>query len=88
MTRLEILQAAASAVGGKRNDDYGKPENNFGAIAELWSVYLGKKVNAVDVAMLMTLLKVARVKSNHGGVDSYIDIAGYAACAGEIGAKQ
>ena len=88
MTRSEILAAAEEATGGHRTTDYGTPESNFGRIARLWSDYLGHDITAVDVAMLMTLLKVARVKSNHGGIDSYIDIAGYAACAGEIATAQ
>lgn len=84
MTRSEILTAAEQAIGGHRSTDYGTPENNFSRIARLWTDYLGHEITAVDVAMLMTLLKVARVRSNHGGIDSYVDIAGYAACAGEI----
>jgi hypothetical protein len=34
--------------------------------------------------MMMGLLKVARIRTGHGGEDSYIDLAGYAACAGEM----
>lgn len=36
-----------------------------------------------DVAMMMALLKVARIKAGDKA-DSFIDLAGYAACAGEI----
>lgn len=36
-----------------------------------------------DVAMLMALLKVARIKAGDKA-DSFVDLAGYAACAGEI----
>ena len=32
----------------------------------------------------MELLKVARANENPSHADNYIDIAGYAACAGEI----
>lgn len=88
MTRQEILDRAAACVTGRRADDYGRPEDNFGRIAELWSDYTGQELTAVDVAMMMILLKTARVRSDHGGADSYIDIAGYAACAGEIAARK
>ena len=37
-----------------------------------------------DVAMMMALLKVARIKSGGGTVDSFVDLAGYAACGGEL----
>ena len=37
-----------------------------------------------DVAILMALLKIARVRSGRYKADNYIDLAGYAACAAEI----
>ena len=37
-----------------------------------------------DVAMMMALLKIARIKNGGGTGDSFVDLAGYAACAGEI----
>lgn len=95
MNRKEILSAAEECVCGKRNYDYGTPENNFETIGYLWSVYLRaahpelKKVlalngiNEKDVAMMMALLKISRIATG-SNIDSFIDLAGYAACAGEI----
>ena len=83
MTRKEILQEAEKCVCGQREEDYGSPEENFSMIAHLWSVYLNKYISSKDVAMLMSLLKIARIKAGTKS-DSYIDLAGYAACAGEI----
>ena len=40
MKRADILQTAEKCVCGKREQDYGKPENNFQAIADLWNAYL------------------------------------------------
>ena len=37
--------------------------------------------------MMMALLKVARIKTGVGTVDSFADLAGYAACAGEIAGR-
>lgn len=82
--RESILAAATKCVNGDRDHKYGNPENNFQAISELWSIYLGTHVSSIDVAMMMALLKIARAKANPKGLDSYIDLAGYAACAGEI----
>ena len=85
MTRPEILEAARKCVCGQREEDYGSPENNFSRIANLWNAYIGKQiVDAVDVAMMMALLKVARIKGRNATDDSFVDLAGYAACAGEI----
>ena len=86
MTRAEILEAARICVCGDREQDYGSPEDNFSIIAELWSGYIGTMICPKDVAMMMALLKIARIKKGDKA-DSFIDLAGYAACAGEIAAK-
>lgn len=89
MNRPEILDAAKKCVTGQREQDYGSPERNFDRIADLWNAYLGAKtVDAVDVAMLLALLKVARIKTGKGTADSFVDLAGYAACAGEIATQR
>ena len=84
MTRQEILKEAEKCVCGQREQDYGSPEDNFSTIAKFWSVYKDVEFTAHDVAMMMALLKVARIKNGGGSGDSYIDLAGYAACGGEI----
>ncbi len=83
MKRAEILEAARVCVCGEREQDYGSPENNFEMIAQLWTVYTGHTFTRKDVAMMMALLKAARIKSGEKA-DSFVDLAGYAACAGEI----
>ncbi len=89
MNRAEILGAAKSCVCGQRQEDYGTPEDNFTIISKLWNAYLGDNVtDANDVAMMMALLKVARIATGTFKEDSYIDLAGYAACAGEIAFRQ
>lgn len=89
MTRKEILETAEKMVNGDRQDDYGTPEQNFERIAMLWTHYLGSdRLNAgitpVDVAAMLALLKIARVASGHGKSDNWVDLAGYAACGGEL----
>ena len=95
MTRPEILDAAKACVCGERNEDYGKPEDNFATIAEMWNSYLYALnshlysysrdiIGPADVAAMMILLKVARGARNKAHDDNWIDLAGYAACAGEI----
>lgn len=88
MTRSEILAAAERCVVGDREQDYGRPESNFARIAAFWSTYLGRKladdIDAKDVAAMLALLKIARIASGHAKADNWIDLAGYAACGGEI----
>lgn len=87
-TRKTILDAAEKCVCQDRQDTYGRPEDSFGAIADLWTAYLGtgKEIDPVDVANMMILLKIGRAKENPKHQDNWVDIAGYAACAGEIAA--
>jgi len=87
MNRTEILETAEEYVSADRNNQYGEPEDNFSLIAEYWSVYLGDRdgiLDAFDVSMMMALMKVARLSKRPENADSAIDLAGYAACAGEI----
>lgn len=84
MERKEILDEAARIVTGERQNQYGKAEDSFALIGGLWSDYLGVYISPRDVALMMILLKVAREKGGKGKADNWIDIAGYAACGGEV----
>ena len=85
MERAEILHEAEKNVCGQREQDYGTPEDNFKRIASLWGDYLDYPVSPSDVAAMMVLLKVARIHgSEAGSIDSWVDIAGYAACGAEV----
>ncbi|MFQ9126788.1 MAG: DUF6378 domain-containing protein [Butyricicoccaceae bacterium] len=92
LTRAAVLEKARACVCGEREEDYGSPEDSFGCIAELWETYLRAAcvspdaivtVTAADVAMLMALLKIARVGTScvGGTADSFVDLAGYAPAA-------
>lgn len=84
MERKEILEEAVRIVTGERQNQYGDAEDSFGLIAGLWGDYLNHPVSSKDVALMMILLKVAREKGGNGKADNWVDIAGYAACGGEI----
>ncbi|QOP65919.1 hypothetical protein SEA_STLSCUM_56 [Mycobacterium phage STLscum] len=79
-----ILEEAQRLIHGPRNKNYGHPRENFDDIAELFSAYLERPITDLDVANLMILVKVARVKGTGYHRDSYTDIAGYAGCAARI----
>lgn len=99
MNRPEILDTAKKCVCGEREQDYGKPEDNFKTIGRLWGVYLSaahpelariispEGFTPKDVAVMMALLKVARIATGNSP-DSFVDLAGYAACAGEIATQR
>ena len=86
-TRKRVLSEAERCVCGQREQDYGTPEDNFDRIANMWSAYMGVEFNPVDVSMFMVMLKVARIKSGGGTMDSFVDGCGYFSCGGEIFAR-
>lgn len=87
MNRKTILDLAKKTICKDRQDTHGDPEDNFACIGRLWSEYTGIKIDAKDVAVMMILMKVARIKTGKYHADNYIDIAGYAACGGEVAEK-
>ena len=86
----DLLDRAKNIVTGARRASYGKPEDNFACIAALWQTYLDRRTSAgklgvfeitpADVAVMMVLMKTARLAETPGHEDSWQDIAGYAAC--------
>lgn len=83
MNRKEILDIALEIVTKDRNKAYGDPEDNFRDIAELWTTYKGISFAAHDVAVMMILLKVSRLKTSPECPDHWVDISGYSACGGQ-----
>ena len=93
MTRAELLDTAKQIVTTDRNARYGEPENNFAVIAQFWNHYITTKkdvclyLSATDVAIMMALFKIGRIATARDmNEDSYIDAAGYIACAAECAA--
>lgn len=89
MTRDEILDLARDAVS-HRPGQYGSPRDVFARIARAWEWYLAERMGHTvpiephDVAAMMRLLKECRLIENPAHQDSIADIAGYAACHGEV----
>ena len=87
-TRKRVLREAEKCVCGQREQDYGTPEDNFSRIAEFWATYKGVEFSPVDVAIMMALLKVARIANNPGHMDNYVDGCGYFCVGGELSASE
>ena len=84
----DLLMKAHNLVGGDREKDYGDKVENHTNIAKLWSSYKDIEFTAHDVAIMMTLLKIARTKVGVVSEDTYTDMAAYGAIAGEIKFKE
>ena len=101
-TAAEICTDAANLVGGDRQVTHGDKAINFQNTADAWNAILRAKarrlgwpthgsfvtVDALDVANMLEVFKVARRYSGTHNLDDYIDGAGYAGCAGEIASRE
>ena len=85
--RASVLNEANKIVNGERANTYGGPEDSFNTIASLWAAYHNCPFTATDVAIMLALLKIARLKTSPAHRDSWVDLAGYAACGAECGLK-
>mgnify|MGYP003294964830 CR=1 FL=1 len=81
---MDVLNKALEIVNGARQENYGSPESNFARIAAFWTLYLQRHITPADVAIMMVLMKTARLQNNIKHEDSWVDIAGYAANGVEV----
>jgi hypothetical protein len=88
-SRDNILDIAKEYVTKDRAADHGDMQDNFQRIADYWNTHLGliSYIKDTDVAVMMSLLKVARIHSNTKNPDNWIDACGYMLCGGELASK-
>ena len=84
MNRAEILSSAERFVNVERAATHGDAEQSFTVLGALWSARLGVLIYPHQVAIMLADLKTVRAWNNPGYADNWIDLAGYAACGGEI----
>lgn len=93
--REKILRDTIKTITQDRQDQYGRPENNFQKIADMWNAYIHSYSGATeqieltpkDVAVMQILLKIARMSTGKEKRDNYVDICGYVAIAYELVAE-
>ena len=86
-SRQDVLTEAGDLIDGDRHKQYGEAKDNFALIARYWNGHLGliDFITVRDVAMMMALMKIARTHGDgRKSRDTFVDICGYAALAGEI----
>ena len=87
--RQRLLDAVGDAILVDRAATHGSPEDSFFRIKGMWESYLYYKyrwedaLTESDVAIMLTLLKIARSMGNPEYLDNYIDGAGYMLLAGD-----
>jgi len=82
MNARDYLNEAKATIQD-RGLDYGHPSDNMQRTARLWSAYLEMPITDYQVSMCMALVKIARSMETPK-TDTYIDLVGYAAIAGQL----
>lgn len=81
--KSETLKRADEIIHGERQDQYGDPEDSFDLIADYWNAYILKKtevcLDAADVAIMLALMKIARMSGQEWQGDNAVDACGYLA---------
>lgn len=89
ITREHALEKAKSAVAD-RGEVYGNPKANFERTARRWRAHIENRygivvpIDAASVAIMSADVKFARLEESINHADSWVDVAGYAACGAEI----
>jgi hypothetical protein len=83
-----VLAEAKGLVEGDRTNQYGPPHQDFQRAADAASAYGyraigGRPIEAHDIAILVSLVKVSRIMWQPDKRDSWVDLAGYAGCGYE-----
>lgn len=94
--RTDILNEAITLINGERNSTYGDPLDDFQTTADLWQVYVTRTILARgelalrphDVAVMMSLLKIARMSWSPEKRDHWADLAGYTGCGWDCVVRQ
>lgn len=88
VTPAGILAEAGRLVSADRARQYGDYRDSMADIADAWNVYLDHCLRPSDIAVMMALLKIARMKAAPLNPDNYVDAVGYLAIAGALAAVE
>lgn len=95
--RGSVLLEAKSLIEGDRNNQYGPPTQDFARTAALLNALGYQRVDAEDtihdivasdVALIIAQVKVSRIIHSRHKKDSWVDLAGYAACGFECAIEE
>lgn len=86
--RAHVLDTAKSLVLGDRNNTYGPPTQDFQRTAGVLNSLGyrkgdGQPLEAHDISVILAAVKLSRLMWSPDKADSWIDLAGYAACGHE-----
>jgi len=83
----DILTDAADTIA-ERSRTHGHYDLTMLRTAKLWTDYLEREIDPMDVAICMALVKIARSMEARGThSDNFLDAVAYMAIAGELAVK-
>jgi hypothetical protein len=95
--RSSMLMEADHLINGDRNNQYGPPTQDFKRTADLLNALGYRRVDAEDavhdilssdVALIIAQVKISRIMHSRHKRDSWVDLAGYAACGYECATEE
>jgi hypothetical protein len=95
--RASMLAEASKLITGDRNNQYGPPTQDFDRTAALLNALgyhrtdaedIVHDIVASDVALIVAQVKMSRIIHSRGKRDSWVDLAGYAACGYECAVEE
>ena len=87
MKAKDFLKQAEKTLNEDRHAQYGNFHYNLELTSALWEGYAETPVDAIDVALMMALFKINRIRANKQHIDSFIDAISYIAAAAEIASQ-
>lgn len=82
----DILTNAADIID-ERARTHGHYDLTMLRTSKLWSDFLEREIDPMDVAICMALVKVARLMETRNEHDNFLDAVAYFAIAGELAVK-
>ena len=82
----DILTNAADTIA-ERSKTHGHYDLTMLRTSKLWSDYLEREIEPMDVAICMALVKLARIMETRNVNDNFLDAVAYFAISGELAVK-
>ena len=85
--RAKDLLTDAANVIDERARTHGHYDLTMLRTSKLWSDFLEREIDPMDVAICMALVKVARIMETRNVHDNFLDAVSYMAISGELAVK-
>ena len=84
MKRKATLAAAEKATTEQRDKIYGSPDVTSIGSRRGSEIIFDRPVTKAQVGLVLAMVKLCRLVQSEDHADSWVDLAGYAACGSEV----